>query len=81
MNGRRRAVVLAVLPLAGLLLTPLLGCDMPRRHSSSYSSSDYYGNRDSDEQRELAAHQREEQRDLDREQDARRRDSWWPFWR
>jgi hypothetical protein len=86
MNRRRRPVFLAVLPLAGLLLTPLLGCDMPRRHSNWSGSSDYYGNRDSDEQRELAAHQREEQRSLDREQEARDRSyngshSWWPFWR
>jgi hypothetical protein len=86
MNGRRRSVVVAVLPLAVLLLTPLLGCDMPRRHSYSSGSSDYYANRDSDEQRELAAHQREEQRNLDREQEARDRSyngrhSWWPFWR
>jgi hypothetical protein len=86
MNGRRRAVVLAVLPFAGLLLAPLLGCDMPRRHSYSSGSPDYYGNRDSDEQRELAAHQREERRSLDRGQEARDRSyegrhSWWPFWR
>jgi hypothetical protein len=86
MNTRRRPLVLAVLPFAALLLTPLLGCDMPRRHSYSSGSSDYYGNRDRDEQRELAAHQREEQRSLDREQEARDRSYegrhfWWPFWR
>jgi hypothetical protein len=83
MNGRRRPVVLAVLPLTGLLgllFTPLLGCDLPRHHSHASDSSGYYGDRDSDEQRELAAHQREEQRALDREQDSRNR-SWWPFGR
>jgi len=86
MNARRGPLVLAVLPFAALLLTPLLGCDMPRRHSYSSGSPSYYGDRDSDEQRELAAHQREEQRNLDREQAARDRSyenshSWWPFGR
>lgn len=86
MNARRRPLVLAVLPFAGLLLTPLFGCDMPRHHSYSSGSSEYYGNRDRDEQSELAARQREEQQSLNREQAARDRSyenshSWWPFWR
>jgi hypothetical protein len=47
--------MLAVLPLAALLLGPLLGCDQPRRYSRS---SGYYGDEYSDVQftgAELAA--------------------------
>jgi hypothetical protein len=81
MNGRKRSLMLDVLPLAALLLTPLLGCDQPRRYSRS---SSYYGDDYSDQRRR---HEEEEQRHLDEE---RREDrersydgsrSWWPFWR
>jgi hypothetical protein len=87
--SQKRSVMPAVLLLAALLLTPLLGCDQPRRYSRS---SGYYGDEYSDRQRDLASdqrtrHEEEEQRHLDEE---RRQDrersydgsrSWWPFWR
>lgn len=67
MNGRKRSVLIAVSPLVALLLTPLLACDQPRRHSHS---SHYYTNDNTDYQRQLAAdqrrrHEQDEQRHLD----------------
>jgi hypothetical protein len=69
MKDRKCSVLLAALPLAALLLTPLLGCDQPRRYSRS---SRYYNDQNADYQRQLAADQRrrhiaEEQRHLDAE--------------
>jgi hypothetical protein len=69
MNGRTGSMLIAALPLATLLLTPLLGCDQPRRYSHS---SRYYGDQNTDYERQLAAdqrrrHEEEEQRHLDEE--------------
>ena len=73
MNGRKGSMLIAALPFAALLLTPLLGCDQPRH------SSRYYSNENTDYQRQLAAdqrrrHEEEEQRHLDeqRNQDRER---------
>ncbi len=80
-NGQKCSVMFAVLPLAALLLTPLLGCDQPRRYSRS---SGYYGDEYSDQRRR---HQEEEQRHLDEERRQDRERSydgsryWWPFGR
>lgn len=80
MNARRRFLVLGALPLVGILFSPLLGCNSPHRRSNDYG---YY--RDRQEQRKLAAHQRDEWRRLEQEQADRRRAEdtgfWWPIWR
>jgi hypothetical protein len=66
--SRKGFMLIAALPLAALLITPLLGCDPPRRHSWSRRYSD----QNADHQRHLAADQRrrheEEQRHIDEEQ-------------
>ena len=78
MKPRKCSVFLAALPVAALLLTPLLGCDQPRRYSRS---SHYYSDQNADYQRQLAAdqrrrHEEEEQRHLDEE---RRQDREWTY--
>ena len=70
MRDRKRSMCLVALTLAVLLLTPLLGCDQPRRYSRS---SRYYSDQNGDYQQQLAAdqqrrHEAEEQRHLDQEQ-------------
>jgi hypothetical protein len=71
-------MVIAAGALAALLLTPLLGCDMPRRHSR-WSRDD--GSRNGEYERRLAyeerrRHEEEEQRHLDEE---RRQDREWSY--
>lgn len=70
MRDRKHSVCLVAFTLAVLLLTPLLGCDQPRRYSRS---SRYYSDQNADYQQQLAAdqqrrHEAEEQRHLDDEQ-------------